>query len=107
MTTSEPAIRRYRYLRSFPFDTVKIDRSFISGLGANANSNVIVQGVVMIAEGLGIRTVAEGVETDDQLRLLKLLGCREIQGYLLSRPRPAAEARSLVGRWPGGQSAAA
>ena len=84
------------YLRSFPFDTVKIDRCFVSDLGASTSGNVIVQAVILIASGLGIQTVAEGIETDQQLRLLGLLGCQKGQGYLLSRPVPGEKALRLI-----------
>ncbi len=94
------------YLRSFPFDTVKIDRSFVSDLCASTNSNVIVQAVILIAGGLGITTVAEGIETEEQLHLLRLLGCKEVQGYLLGVPAPAAEASRLIEQWPAKRVAA-
>ncbi len=84
------------YLRSFPFDIVKIDRSFVSDLDANTSCSVIVQAVILIAGSLGIKTVAEGVETEAQLKLLKLLGCNDVQGYLLGMPAPAAEIGKLV-----------
>lgn len=84
------------YLRSFPFDAVKIDRCFISDLGASTTSNVIVQAVILIADGLGISTVAEGIETDQQLQFLKVLGCKEVQGFKLSKPVPAAEVPALI-----------
>jgi diguanylate cyclase (GGDEF)-like protein len=86
------------YLRSFPFDIVKIDRSFISDLDASTSSSVIVQAVILIAGSLGIKTVAEGVETEPQLQLLKLLGCNDVQGYLLGKPAPAGEIGKLVER---------
>jgi EAL domain-containing protein (putative c-di-GMP-specific phosphodiesterase class I) len=85
------------YLRSFPFDTVKIDRCFVSDLGANTSSNVIVQAIVLIAGGLGIKTVAEGIETEQQLQFLKLLGCKEVQGYLLGVP--AADTAKVIEQW--------
>ncbi|MGA8953174.1 MAG: EAL domain-containing protein, partial [Xanthobacteraceae bacterium] len=84
------------YLRSFPFDIVKIDRSFVSDLDASTSSSVIVQAVILIAGSLGIRTVAEGIETEAQLTLLKLLGCNDVQGYLLGKPAPASEIGKLV-----------
>lgn len=84
------------YLRSFPFDTVKIDRSFVSDLAANTCSSVIVQAIILIAGSLGIKTVAEGIETEQQLQSLKLLGCDEVQGYLLGMPGPAAEIGKLL-----------
>jgi diguanylate cyclase (GGDEF)-like protein len=84
------------YLRRFPFDIVKIDRSFVSDLDASTSSSVIVQAVILIAGSLGIKTVAEGVETEPQLKLLKLLGCTDVQGYLLGKPAPAEEIGQLV-----------
>ncbi len=87
------------YLRSFPFDTVKIDRSFVSDLGSGTSSNVIVQAIILIAGGLGIRTVAEGVETDEQLRFLRLLGCKQVQGYLLGMPAPSTESIATMEQW--------
>ncbi|MFZ0607433.1 MAG: EAL domain-containing protein [Xanthobacteraceae bacterium] len=86
------------YLRRFPFDIVKIDRSFVSDLDASTSSSVIVQAVILIAGSLGIKTVAEGIETEAQLKLLKLLGCDDVQGYLLGKPAPADEIRKLVER---------
>ncbi len=84
------------YLRSFPFDIVKIDRSFVSDLEASTSCSVIVQAVILIAGSLGIKTVAEGVETEPQLKLLKLLGCNDVQGYLLGVPAPADDIGKLV-----------
>jgi len=84
------------YLRTFPFDTIKIDRSFVSDLGEDAGSRVIVQAVLLIASGLGIRTVAEGVETSVQREFLTAMGCDELQGYLLSAPVPVAKIPALI-----------
>lgn len=95
------------YLRLFPFDTLKIDRSFISGLGVNASSNVIVQAVILISGGLGIRTVAEGIETPAQMEMLKALGCEEGQGYLMSKPVPLAKVPALISKWTGAKVRAA
>jgi diguanylate cyclase (GGDEF)-like protein len=89
------------YLRSFPFDTLKIDRSFVSDLGLDTGSNVIVQAVILIASGLGIRTVAEGIETPLQQQILKALGCEEVQGYLFSPPVPIAKVPALIDQWAG------
>ena len=77
------------YLRRFPFDKVKIDRSFIKDVAEKDGSWSIVQAVVSIAKSRNIVTTAEGVETDEQLDLLRVLGCTEMQGYLFSRPKPA------------------
>jgi EAL domain-containing protein (putative c-di-GMP-specific phosphodiesterase class I) len=79
------------YLQRMPISVVKIDRSFVVGMNKRANAAVL-RAVMGIGEELGIRIVAEGVETVEQLELLKQLGCRYIQGYLFSKPVPLAEA---------------
>jgi diguanylate cyclase (GGDEF)-like protein len=87
------------YLRSFPFDVVKIDRSFISELGTDTGSNVIVQAVILIANGLGMATVAEGIETPLQQQMLKTLGCEKVQGYLFSKPVRGDDVDALIEQW--------
>jgi len=84
------------YLRRFPFDKVKIDRTFIKDIAEKDGSWSIVQAVVGIAKSRNIVTTAEGVETQEQLDLLRVLGCTEMQGYLFSRPKPAAEIMQLL-----------
>lgn len=79
------------YLRSFPFDKIKIDRSFIQDLSKGAEPLAIVHAVANLAKNLKMISTAEGVETKQQFETLKALGCIEMQGYLFSRPRPAAE----------------
>ena len=79
------------YFRSFRFDRVKIDRSFISEMMQHPEAHAIVQAAVGIGVSLNMATTAEGVESDDQLAGLLQLGCGEAQGYLFSRPRPNAE----------------
>lgn len=79
------------YLKRVPAQTVKIDRSFISGLPDNKDDAAITQAVIAMAHSLGLGVVAEGVETDAQLQMLRHMGCDEAQGYLLGRPLPAAE----------------
>jgi diguanylate cyclase (GGDEF)-like protein len=74
------------YLRSFPFDKIKIDRCFISGLATGDDSVAIVLAIAGLAKHLGIATTAEGVETKQQLRQVKALGCSEMQGFLFSPP---------------------
>jgi EAL domain-containing protein (putative c-di-GMP-specific phosphodiesterase class I) len=86
------------YLRSFPFDKIKIDRSFVSGLVDGEDSRAIVQAIAGLAVNLGVMTTAEGVETQDQLQLIKLLGCTEMQGYLFSPPRRIEELAEIL--WP-------
>jgi diguanylate cyclase (GGDEF)-like protein len=84
------------YLRSFPFDKIKIDRSFIKDVDTNSDSAVIVGAIVGIAQGLGMTTVAEGVETRGQLAKVRDQGCSKVQGYLFSRARPAGEITALI-----------
>jgi EAL domain-containing protein (putative c-di-GMP-specific phosphodiesterase class I) len=80
------------YLRRFPFDKVKIDRSFIRDISSgDGESRAIVQAVVGLATALKVSTTAEGVETQEQLEFVRAAGCAECQGYLFSKPRPAKE----------------
>jgi EAL domain-containing protein (putative c-di-GMP-specific phosphodiesterase class I) len=83
------------YLQRFPFDKIKIDRSFINDLTATEGSSSIVQAVVNIAVARNMTTTAEGVETQQQLDLLRVLGCDQMQGYLFSPARPPEELESL------------
>ncbi|MEA3021917.1 MAG: hypothetical protein QOK01_769 [Alphaproteobacteria bacterium] len=85
-----------KYLRSFPFDKIKIDRSFVNELGIRLDSAAIVRAVAELGRSLAMTTTAEGVETEAQLAHLKHEGCTEVQGYLFSRPRPAGELASLI-----------
>ncbi len=78
-----------RYLRKFPVDILKIDRSFVDGLGTEDDASAIVLATVNLAHSLGLLTIGEGVATNVQLRELTRLGCDEAQGYLFSTPRPA------------------
>ncbi|WOH66158.1 EAL domain-containing protein [Bradyrhizobium sp. BWA-3-5] len=84
------------YLKRFPFDKIKIDRCFISDI-EDDGSAAIVQAVVNIAAARNMTTTAEGVETEQQREMLRQLGCTQMQGYLFSAPKPAAEARRLLG----------
>jgi diguanylate cyclase (GGDEF)-like protein len=84
------------YLQRFPFDKIKIDRSFIQDLTARGGSAAIVRAAVVLGVSLGIRTVAEGVETREQLAKLRAEGCDEAQGYLLGRPGPAAGVPAVI-----------
>jgi diguanylate cyclase (GGDEF)-like protein/PAS domain S-box-containing protein len=86
------------YLQSFPFDKIKIDRSFISNVERNPQSAAIVRAVIGLARGLDLPVLAEGVETRDQLAFLSREACDEIQGYLLGRPGPMDDYAELVGR---------
>ena len=77
------------YLRDIPVDVLKVDRSFITGLGANPRQQELVSAVIQLGHTLGLKVVAEGVETDEQLRLLLRMGARYAQGYYLGMPGPA------------------
>ena len=79
------------YLRSFPFDKIKIDRTFISELGKANDAVAIIRAILELGSSLGMITTAEGVETEEQLDILRAEGCMQAQGYLFSRPKPAAE----------------
>ena len=84
------------YLKRFPFDKIKIDRCFVTDIAEPEGSADIVQAVVNIAAERHMTTTAEGVETRQQQELLRALGCSEMQGYLFSPPKPAAEIRDLL-----------
>jgi diguanylate cyclase (GGDEF)-like protein len=84
------------YLQRFPFDKIKIDRCFVSDITEPNGSSSIVQAVVNIAHARNMTTTAEGVETEAQKELLRTLGCTEMQGWLFSAAKPAAEVRALI-----------
>jgi len=90
------------YLQSFPFDKIKIDRSFVKNITEDASSLNIVRAVAALANGMGMTATAEGVETPEQLDRIASEGCTEMQGFLFSRPLPAAEIERqfLLGRTP-------
>jgi diguanylate cyclase (GGDEF)-like protein len=94
------------YLRSFPFDTIKIDRSFVRDLSDDPGARAIVRAVVALSRSLGMTTTAEGVETQEQLAELRRQGCTDVQGYLFSKPIWAVQARQLASRVEAGIQAA-
>ena len=79
------------YLRAFPFDKIKIDRSFVSGRAAEGDSMAIIRAIASLGASFGMTTVAEGVETAEQMRRIRQEGCTDVQGYLISRPISANE----------------
>ncbi len=89
------------YLQSFPFDKIKIDKSFIANLGHSQQAATIVRAVIALGHGLDLPVVAEGVETKEQLKFLADEQCDEIQGYFIGRPKPIADYADLIGRGPG------
>jgi EAL domain-containing protein (putative c-di-GMP-specific phosphodiesterase class I) len=86
------------YLQSFPFDKIKIDRTFIANLHQNPQSAAIVRAVIGLGQGLAMPVLAEGVETKDQLAFLSQEACSEIQGYLIGHPSPIDDYADMVGR---------
>ncbi|MBV9559993.1 MAG: EAL domain-containing protein, partial [Bradyrhizobium sp.] len=86
------------YLQAFPFDKIKVDRTFVMNLGRNPQSAAIVRAVIDLGHGLEMSIVAEGVETIEQLAFLAEEGCDSVQGYLLGKPLPIAQYVAAVGR---------
>jgi diguanylate cyclase (GGDEF)-like protein/PAS domain S-box-containing protein len=96
-----------KYLQNLPIDTLKIDQSFIRNLDPSSDgqsgNGAIVQAIVTLAQQLGLRVVAEGVETDEELQVLRRLGCDFVQGYLFSRPMPVEQCDEFLrssSSWP-------
>jgi EAL domain-containing protein (putative c-di-GMP-specific phosphodiesterase class I) len=79
------------YLKRLPVDALKLDRGFVGGVGEEGDDLVIAAAVVVMAQALGMRVVAEGVETEEQLHVLRAMGCDQAQGYLFAHPLPADE----------------
>jgi EAL domain-containing protein (putative c-di-GMP-specific phosphodiesterase class I) len=85
------------YLQAFPFDKIKIDRTFIVNLGRNPQSAAIVRAVIGLGHNFDIAIVAEGVETQEQLSFLAEEGCDVVQGYFIGKPAPIEQYSGLVG----------
>ena len=86
------------YLQRFPFDKIKIDRSFVHNLASSADSKAIIRAVTGLGSSLGMTTTGEGVETREELDYLKAHGCTEGQGYFFSKPRPARDTLELLSK---------
>lgn len=84
------------YLKKLPIDTLKIDKTFVDTLLTDENTKIITESIICMVKRLGYETIAEGVETEEQFRYLKELGCDIIQGYYLGRPMPAEEIENLL-----------
>jgi EAL domain-containing protein (putative c-di-GMP-specific phosphodiesterase class I) len=85
------------YLKRFPLDEVKIDRGFVDGLGTDVHDSALVAAILAMATALGLDVIAEGIETRDQLELLKNMRCGRAQGFFLARPMPGRDMARLVG----------
>ena len=90
-----------RLLARLPVDTLKVDRSFVQGIADTPNVMTLVSTVVSLARAFGMKTVAEGVETPEQLGILRAMQCDQAQGYLFGRPTPAAEVPAAFARLAG------
>jgi EAL domain-containing protein (putative c-di-GMP-specific phosphodiesterase class I) len=84
------------YLRSWEFDTIKIDKSFISNIVNSPTDQKIIRAVVQLAKSLDVATVAEGVETTEQLERVQNAGCGRVQGYYYAKPMTAGQARERL-----------
>lgn len=84
------------YLHSFPINTIKIDRSFIESIHKNTTSMVVVQAIIGLAKAIGLKIIAEGVETEEQLKSVKQMGCDQAQGYYIHKPMPFADMIALL-----------
>ena len=85
------------HLRRFPIDVLKLDKAFVQGLGREKRDASIAEAVIGLAHALGMTTVAEGIETPEQLRVLEELGCDLGQGWLFARAQPPQDATALMG----------
>ena len=88
-------------LSSFPFDKIKIDRSFVAGAGDETGQNAIIRAITALGVSLGMETIAEGVETAGQLDRIRAEGCNSVQGYLFSRPIPVEGIEGLLAEFAG------
>jgi EAL domain-containing protein (putative c-di-GMP-specific phosphodiesterase class I) len=86
------------YLQSFPFDKIKIDEAFVANLSHSQQASTIIRAVIALGRGLNLPVLAEGVETEEQLRFLASEQCSEIQGYFVGRPKPIEEYAEITGR---------
>jgi diguanylate cyclase (GGDEF)-like protein len=88
------------YLRSFPFDKIKIDRSFVKDLASKPDGEAIIRAIAGLGKSLGMTTVAEGVETSEQMQRIRLEGCTDVQGYLISKPVPTEDLARVFESYP-------
>ena len=87
-------------LKSLPFDKIKIDRSLLQDVGRSKQADAIIGAILRLSRTLDIEATAEGVETEEQLAVLRAEACSELQGYLIGRPSPMASYESVFPRKP-------
>ncbi len=95
------------YLKKYPFDSLKIDQSFVAGLTESRDTEALIKAIIAMGHSLGLEVVAEGVEREDQLALLRSQGCDFVQGFLFSRALTPAALRDLLQRKPGREALSA
>jgi EAL domain-containing protein (putative c-di-GMP-specific phosphodiesterase class I) len=88
------------YLSSFPFDKIKIDKSFVNDIAENREAHAIMRAIILLGDALGMRVTVEGVETAEQMALLEREACDEIQGYYISAPKPFGDATRMLSMPP-------
>ena len=88
------------YLHRLPFDTLKIDRSFVSRVGEKGEDSEVLQTIISLAKNLKMRVIAEGIETESQLSVLRNLGCDFGQGYFLAKPQTREKAEQILYEYP-------
>lgn len=84
------------YLRTYPFDSIKIDKRFVAGLSSDSNDRAVVQAIINLGKAMGLTVTAEGVETEQQLHALGMEQCHEVQGFYLSRPLEREDFEALL-----------
>ena len=84
------------YLNGLPFDELKIDRAFVSGIGSNASKHRLLKGMIELSHALDLSVIAEGAETQEEVKVLREMGAEQVQGYVYSRPVTAAEIPAVV-----------
>jgi EAL domain-containing protein (putative c-di-GMP-specific phosphodiesterase class I) len=84
------------YLAQLPLDTLKIERSFVHAMTEHGDTTTIITTIISLAQALRLKVVAEGVETEQQAQILRLLRCDQVQGFLFSPPLPAEKVETLL-----------
>lgn len=94
--TSKVGILSLNVLKDYSFDVLKIDMKFLSGFSSNPKAKSILRSIVDLASKISMRTLTEGVETDEEKEFLKEIGCERLQGYLFGKPMPKEELAAKI-----------